>query len=110
MKTFNLAILFVLISLTSMAENKTQVFNLSVTEEGFQPKTINAKPGTPVTLNVTRKTDKTCATEIQIPFKKIRRELPLNQTVVIEIGKLKKGEIHFGCGMNMMEAAVIQVK
>jgi plastocyanin domain-containing protein len=87
-----------------------QTVDLVVTEKGFEPSTIDVKPGEPVVLKVTRKTDSTCSTKIQIPAKKIKKDLPLNKTVTIEIGSLEKGEIRFGCGMNMMEGGKIFVK
>jgi plastocyanin domain-containing protein len=83
---------------------------LSVTENGFEPKSIDVKPGTDVVLEVTRKTDSTCAKEIQVPSKKIKVELPRDKMVSIALGKLEKGEIRFGCGMNMMEAGRIIVR
>lgn len=89
--------------------NKTTI-DLSVTEKGFEPKTIDVKPGSDVVLNVTRKTDTTCAKQIQVPSKKVKMDLPLNKSVEVALGKLEKGEIRFGCGMNMMEAGQILVK
>lgn len=83
---------------------------LTVTDHGFEPKTVDVKPGIPVILEITRKSEMTCATEIVIPTMKINKALPLNQTVEIKIGKLKKGEIRFGCGMNMMEHGQIHVQ
>jgi plastocyanin domain-containing protein len=59
---------------------------------------------------VTRTTDSTCAREIQIPSKKVQKDLPLNQVVTIELGKLKKGDVPFGCAMNMMESGKLLVK
>lgn len=103
----------VLISLTSFAraENPAlQTVILTVTDHGFEPKTVDVKPGIPVVLKITRTSEMTCATEIVIPTKKIKKDLPLNQTVEIKIGKLKKGEIRFGCGMNMMESGQIHIK
>lgn len=87
-----------------------KVIQMSVSEKGFEPNAITVKPGTSVTLEITRKTDSTCATEVQVPSKKIKKELPLNKMVSIDLGKLDKGEVNFGCGMNMMEAGVISVK
>jgi plastocyanin domain-containing protein len=87
-----------------------QTVDLSITEKGFEPSTVNVRPGTNVILKVTRKTDSTCATQIQIPSKKIKTKLPLNKAVSIEVGRLEKGEIRFGCGMNMMEGGKIFVK
>ena len=34
-----------------------------VTENGFEPSTITVKPGSNVSLKITRKTDSTCATQ-----------------------------------------------
>lgn len=84
--------------------------DLSVTEKGFEPKTIDVKPGSDVILNITRKTDTTCAKQIQVPSKKVKMDLPLNRSVRVALGKLEKGEIRFGCGMNMMEGGQIVVK
>lgn len=61
-------------------------------------------------MKTTRKTDETCATEIQVPSKKITKKLPLNKTVTVNLGRLEKGEIRFGCGMNMMVGGIISVK
>lgn len=89
---------------------KEEVVNITVTENGFEPKSIDVKPNVPVVLKVTRRTDSTCSTQIQIPSKKIKKELPLNETVSISVGKLEKGEIRFGCGMSMMDGGRIIVK
>jgi plastocyanin domain-containing protein len=98
------------LSAVSFAETKSakvQEIQLQVTEKGFEPSSINVKPGTPVVLKVTRKTDSTCATAIQIPSKKIKKDLPLDKTVSIDLGKLEKGEIRFACGMNMVSGQII---
>ncbi|HEY8272237.1 MAG TPA: cupredoxin domain-containing protein [Pseudobdellovibrionaceae bacterium] len=109
-------ILMAMIAATSVVvakaedKSKSQVVELSVTEKGFEPNSIDVGPGKTVILKITRKTDSTCATEIQIPAKKIKKDLPLNKDVSIDLGKLEKGEIRFGCGMNMMEGGRIIVK
>ncbi len=110
MKTVFFAILFTAIGFNTFAKEAPQIVNLHITEKGFEPNSVDAKPNVPVVLNVTRKTDSTCATQIQIPSKKIKKELPLNKTVSINVGKLEKGEIRFGCGMNMMEGGKIFVR
>lgn len=76
-----------------------------VTEKGFEPNAINVNPGDAVTLKVTRKTDATCATTVQVLEKKTKKDLPLNVVVTLELGAVQKGEIRFGYGMNMMESA-----
>lgn len=108
-------VLFVLALISTAnvwASDKVQeeIVNITVTENGFEPKGIDVKPNVPVVLKVTRKTDSTCSTQIQIPSKKIKKDLPLNETVSISVGKLEKGEIRFGCGMSMMDGGRISVK
>lgn len=91
----------------ALQKNHGQNVELSVTEKGFEPNQINVKPGEPVTLKVTRKTDSTCATAIQIPAKNIKKDLPLNKVVSIDLGKLEKGEIRFACGMDMVSGIIL---
>lgn len=108
-----LALLVVISISTSVYAEKAatkKVVQMSVTEKGFEPNAITVTPGTAVTLEITRKTDSTCANEVQVPSKKVKKELPLNKMVSIDLGTLEKGEVNFGCGMNMMEAGVISVK
>lgn len=100
----------ILASTLAYAKDIKETVKLEVTENGFVPNSVNVKPGTDVTLAITRKTDSTCATAIQIPDKKIKKiDLPLNKTITIAVGKLEKGEIRFGCGMNMMTGGKIIV-
>jgi plastocyanin domain-containing protein len=82
-------------------------YKVDVTEEGFEPDSIKTAVDEEVTLEVTRKTNSTCATEIVIFSKEIREALPLDQTVVIELGKLAKGNVRFACGMGMVTGVVI---
>jgi plastocyanin domain-containing protein len=105
-----LFILLLFVGIAGFAKESQQIIDLEVTEKGFVPNTVDVKPGKPVVLNVTRKTESTCATSIQIPSKKIKKELPLNQTVSIDVGVLEKGEVRFGCGMSMMEGGKIYVR
>ena len=99
-----------LLFFTGASASAEQVIKMEVTEKGFVPSRIDVKPGTEVVLQVTRLTDQTCSTEIQVPSQKINEKLPLNKTVTIALGKLEKGEIRFGCGMNMMDGGKIFVK
>jgi plastocyanin domain-containing protein len=89
------------------AKSNHQVIELQVTEKGFEPNQIDVKPGTDVTLKVTRKTDSTCATAISIPSLKVKKDLPLNKSVSVDLGKLDKGEVRFACGMDMVSGHII---
>lgn len=105
MKKFFALLLFVTMSFSHAVE-KPQTFNLTVTEEGFIPGTLNVMPGVAVILNMTRKTNSTCATQIKVPSKNIKQDLPLNKEVKINLGKLEKGEIKFSCGMDMVTGVI----
>ena len=108
MKNLAIVLISALMSATTFAGAKT--VELKVTGKGFQPSTINVKPGTDLTLKITRLSQETCATEIVIVEKNINTKLPLNETVSVHVGVLPKGEVRFGCGMNMMESGKIYVK
>ena len=84
-----------------------QMATLLITEKGFEPGSIQAKPGLDTVLQVTRKTDHTCAKALSIPAKNKEVDLPLNKTVEIELGKLGKGELRFACGMGMMSGKIL---
>lgn len=89
------------------SESKAQIVELQVTEKGVEPSSADVSPGTRITLKVTRRTNATCATQIKIPAKKLKKDLPLNQTVSIELGSLEKGEIRFACGLDMMSGHIL---
>ena len=92
---------------TAFAADNIQSISLQVTEKGFVPNKIDVKAGSHVILKVTRKTDDTCATQIAIKDKKIKKELPLNKEVSIDVGVLKKGEVRFACGMDMITGLIV---
>jgi plastocyanin domain-containing protein len=82
---------------------------ITVTENGFEPTPITVNKGEPVTLVVTRKTDKTCAKHLVLDEEKIKKELPLDQPVKITFTPRKSGELKYGCAMGKMIAGVIKV-
>lgn len=80
---------------------------VAVTEEGFVPARIPAKAGQPITLAITRKTDRTCAKEILFHGQEGKTDLPLNQTVEVTYTPKAAGEVKFGCAMGMMIGGVL---
>jgi plastocyanin domain-containing protein len=83
---------------------------ITLTEKGFEPTPIQVTKGQPITLQVTRKTDQTCATELTIPEYKIDQKLPLNQMVEISFTPQKSGDLEYGCAMDHMVKGVLQVR
>ena len=101
---------FALNGFASSSQDKGQSFEVKVTKKGFEPSSIKAKSHHDVTLRVTRTTDSTCAKKINVPSKKISLDLPLNKEIDVQLGKLEKGDIRFGCGMSMMVGGVVSVE
>ncbi len=90
------------------AQTESQKLSLAVTQNGFEPKLINAKPGVRTLLTVLRTTDRTCATQIVvIAKKKITKDLPLNKPIEVDLGILEKGNIRFACGMDMISGQIL---
>lgn len=104
---FFLSVLVMSSQLSFATEQPSKVFDIAVTETGFVPSSIDVTAGTRVTLNFKRKTDNTCATQIVVPSMKVKKDLPLNKTVSVELGRLSKGEVRFACGMKMVSGVVV---
>ncbi len=77
-----------------------------VTSAGFEPARVKVSKGEKVRLLVTRKTDRTCATEIVIAEHGINAKLPLDKTVAVEFTPQKSGEIKYACGMGHVSGIV----
>ena len=107
MKSVILTLALILSTQISFAKETTQEIPLKVTSDGFEPSEIKVKPGTHVILKVTRTTDQTCATQIKVTEKKLKKELPLNKEVIVDLGTLKKGDVKFACGMDMISGHVV---
>jgi plastocyanin domain-containing protein len=82
---------------------------VTVTDEGFVPSKIPAKAGEPLTLAITRQTDKTCATEIIFAGQEGKTDLPLGKTVEVAYTPKQSGNVKFGCAMGMMIGGILEV-
>jgi len=86
-----------------------QVVEIAVTGQGFVPAAVKVKAGIPVKLVVTRKTERTCATEIVIKDYGVNQPLPLDQAVEVTFTPKKPGSVRYACGMDMI-AGVLTVE
>ena len=89
------------------ARPKTQAAKISITEQGYQPISVRLHRNVPARITFLRTTNATCATAVLFPAYGIRRDLPLNQPVVVRLTPKRAGEITFTCGMNMMRGKLI---
>ena len=79
---------------------------LAVTDGGFEPARAEVPRGQALTLVVTRKTDQTCVKEILIPALNMRRALPLNQAVRIDVPAGVADTLNYICGEHMLGGTI----
>ena len=91
-------------------EDAPRRIEMEVTNEGFVPADIHVQAGEPVTLAITRTTERTCATEIMIPAHDVHAELPLDETVEVTFTPEASGQLQYGCGMGQMIGGIIFVE
>ncbi|OGH23708.1 MAG: hypothetical protein A2958_03025 [Candidatus Levybacteria bacterium RIFCSPLOWO2_01_FULL_38_13] len=74
---------------------------------GYSPEVIEVSKGKKTKINFLRKDPSGCLEEVVLPDFNIRKFLPLNQKVTVEINPKEKGEFKFSCGMNMFHGKII---
>jgi plastocyanin domain-containing protein len=84
------------------AQKDARTIEIAVTGDGFTPNDVKAKAGETVKLAVTRKVERTCATEIVMKDFGVNEKLPLGKTVVVTVKAQKPGAYRFACGMDMI--------
>ena len=79
-------------------------------EHGFTPSSLaipKGAPGSLATVSFVRTTDQTCATEVVFPDLDIRKALPLNEAVAVNVPSDSARTLTFQCGMGMYKGAVL---
>jgi plastocyanin domain-containing protein len=74
---------------------------------GYHPSRIAATAGSEVTLAFLRTTDECCGQQLKIPSLNITRDLPLNQSVAVQVRVPPSGQLGFTCGMDMYRGSVV---
>lgn len=78
-----------------------------IVEGGYSPSIISIPRGRTTIINFFRKDPSSCLEEMVLGDFKVRKFLPLNKKVSIEITPQKTGEFKFECGMNMFHGKII---
>lgn len=78
-----------------------------VVSGGYKPSVIEIKNNKTIKINFLRKDPSGCLEEVVLSDFKIKKFLPLNEKVTIEISPKMKGEYAFSCGMNMYHGKII---
>ncbi len=74
---------------------------------GYSPEVISISVGRTTKINFIRTDPTDCLEEVVLGDFKIKRHLPLNQKVTIEITPEKAGEYGYACGMNMYHGKIV---
>jgi hypothetical protein len=74
-------------------------------EDGYMPAVVKLGKDRRVIFH--RSTDNTCATEVVFPKLGLKKDLPLNKDVEIEIPASAHGELDYECAMAMHKAKLI---
>ncbi len=76
-------------------------------DKGFTPSSVTFKKGTPGVLVFTRTSDDTCAKDVVFPELKLKKPLPLNQPVEVDVPTDSARTLAFTCGMGMFNSSVL---
>ena len=80
---------------------------ITVDADGFKPSAVTFKKGAPASLVFTRTSDDTCATEVVFPDLNLKKSLPKNTPVTVEVPTDKPQTLAFQCGMGMYKSSVV---
>jgi len=83
------------------------IIKVAVDATGYHPSEAKAKAGKPVRLEFTRTTDEGCGQELVFPTLDIKKNLPLNEPVSVDVTMPTSGKLAFTCGMDMYRGALI---
>lgn len=88
-------------------QSAVQIARIYVTPQGYEPASMTVQAGRPIKLRFLRTSENVCGTEVMFPSLDLKRALPLNQPVDIELTPSKSGEVAFVCDMNMLKGTII---
>lgn len=76
-------------------------------EKGFTPSHVSVEKGKPLTLIFTRTSDETCARDIVFPDLGIKKPLPKDTPVRVDLPTNENRTFTFQCGMGMYKSQVV---
>ena len=96
----------ILALLAGCATSGPKEIRVTVTEKGFEPEHVVIARGQPAVLVITRKTERTCATEVVFAETAKKYDLPMNTPVRVDLANADPGTLHYACAMNMFKGTV----
>ncbi len=101
-----LAVLLVTLGCSKPAQ-KPGAIAITADQKGFTPSSVSVDKGKPVTLAFTRTSNDTCATAVVFPEINVKKDLPLDTPVYIDVPTDTARTLKFTCGMGMFESSVV---
>jgi plastocyanin domain-containing protein len=86
-----------------VAENEVEV----IAAGGYSPEVISVERNKPTKIIFIRKDPSPCMEEVILSDFGIRRHLPLNERVTVEVTPTKEGSFSYSCGMNMYHGKIL---
>lgn len=80
---------------------------IEVGARGYTPAEVTASPGEELHLVFRRTSDEGCGQQLVFPDLDIRRDLPLDEQVAVDITMPASGALQFTCGMAMYRGAIV---
>lgn len=80
---------------------------VTVDGQGFHPASLAAPANEHVRVTFKRTSDEGCAKQVVFPSSNLRRDLPLNQPVDIDVHMPASGSLAFQCGMGMLKGSIV---
>lgn len=90
-------------------EKEIQVFDSVdiLVDGGYTPEAISIPKNKTTKINFIRKDSNSCLEEVILGDFKIKKYLPLNQKITVELTPKKTGEFTYSCAMNMYHGKII---
>jgi plastocyanin domain-containing protein len=105
--------LFALVALAACSDDSSRApsglpeIPITVDAAGYHPSEVSAKAGELVRLVFTRTTDDGCGQQLVFSGLGIRRDLPLDEPVAVDITMPPSGSVAFSCGMDMYRGSIV---
>jgi Cupredoxin-like domain len=92
---------------TKSVEIPKDAYKIVVSKDGFMPSEVKINPKQFTKIAFLRIDNENCASEVVFPTLNIKKKLPLNELVLVDLPKDFQGELGFACGMDMFKGKVI---
>lgn len=89
------------------AADGTREMKITVNEKGYDPAALSAPAGQKVRLTFTRTSDEGCGQQVAFPSLNLKKDLPLNKPVSVDVTMPASGNLGFTCGMGMYRGSVV---